>query len=72
MAGVNKVMTNGDPVTNISVAASEPISDFTITIKLNLITQSEAVRITLTLKEQFGDSVSLRQQVKKMYLTKKG
>ncbi|VEI57658.1 Uncharacterised protein [Pasteurella multocida] len=72
MAGVNKVMTNGDPVTNISVAASEPISDFTITIKLNLITQSEAVRIALTLKEQFGDSVSLRQQVKKMYLTKKG
>ncbi|HDR0636700.1 hypothetical protein ACFGY2_01545 [Pasteurella multocida] len=58
-------------VEKTQTSTSEPVSDFTITIKLNLITQSEAVRIALTLKEQFGDNVSLKQQVKRMHLTGK-
>ncbi|MDY0602464.1 hypothetical protein NMV02_11505, partial [Pasteurella multocida] len=48
---------------------SEPISDFVITIQLKQVTRNKAIQIARDLKAQFGDNVSLKPQINRMYLT---
>ncbi len=48
---------------------SEPISDFVITIQLKQVTRNKAIQIARDLKTQFGDNVSLKPQINRMYLT---
>ncbi|MGY4677639.1 hypothetical protein ACWIT3_07900 [Pasteurella sp. P03HT] len=41
-------------------SVSEPLSDFVISIQLKQVTKSEAIRIARTLKERFGENVTLK------------
>lgn len=42
-------------------ATNEPLADFVITVRLNQITQTQAISIARNLKERFGESVSLNK-----------
>lgn len=42
-------------------ATNEPLADFVITVRLNQITQTQAISIARSLKERFGESVSLNK-----------
>ncbi|HDR1716621.1 TPA: hypothetical protein QB518_002041, partial [Pasteurella multocida] len=56
-------------VEKTQTSTSEPVSDFVITIQLKQVTRNKAIQIARDLKAQFGDNVSLKPQINRMYLT---